>query len=78
MTHPRCPACGGKSEPHPQAPGLFVCQSCAGMHDGKPDEGGTCFADPSRRMEKNEQYREDRLDRLGRRDQRPLKGGLGR
>jgi hypothetical protein len=45
---PRCPTCGGKSE---AAGYLFRCKSCGGFHDGDPDEGGSAFNDPTKRIE---------------------------
>ena len=49
---------------------MFRCLKCLGNFDDDPDEGGTHFADPSRRM--LEQEKEAR-----RKTNRTLKGGFG-
>lgn len=76
----RCPACGHKTLPI--AGGKRKCQNiptCGGMFDPVEQssgriEGGTCYADPSKRLEIMEAGGPD-----GRflRTPRPLRGGLG-
>lgn len=70
MTLPRCPACNGKSE-HAKG-GNYRCTRCGGLHDGLPNEGGTHYADPSKRMEVEERE----ASRKPRRPGRPLRGGI--
>lgn len=46
---PICPACGSRKSEQAKG-GLIRCTSCGGLFDQNPHEGGTCFADPSKRM----------------------------
>jgi len=50
MTKPSCPQCGSK-KPAPDGGRNYRCNRCGAIFDGNPAEGGTHFADPSKRME---------------------------
>ena len=67
---PKCPACKDRGKVVAMSQSMFRCLKCLGNFDDDPDEGGTHFADPSRRM--LEQEKEAR-----RKTNRTLKGGFG-
>ena len=51
----RCPGC---NRPKPKSSvGLYICDHCGAQFDDDPDEGGSHFADPSRRIELEDERR---------------------
>ena len=42
---------------------VYVCNTCKGMFDGNPDEGGTHSHDPTRRIEREDERRARRFPR---------------
>lgn len=52
---PPCPMCGKNKHVIVQADGY--CCKIHGLFDDDPNEGGTAYTDPSRRMEKEEERR---------------------
>lgn len=60
----RCPRCQRKQQQTPQ--GLYFCEVCRMQFDDDPDEGGSYWNDPAKRLEKQEQYQQQR--RAGRED----------
>ena len=66
--HPPCPQCG-KTRPAPFAGGRLRCNRCGTLYDANLNEGGDYHADPSKRLQIQEQERERayRLRRAGNR-----------
>jgi len=56
-TGPNCPMCGNNKHSGPFDGNLFRC-AIHGIHDGKPDEGGSAYNDPTKRIEIEERIRE--------------------
>lgn len=57
MTKPKsktCPSCGASVAPPTVEVGLYRCGKCGGTFDDAPDEGGSYFTDPSKRLEVQE------------------------
>ncbi len=55
-----CPGCG-RTQPKTHA-GLYWCAACRCQFDDDPDEGGSHWNDPAKRLEKTEE-RENRRRR---------------
>ncbi len=62
-TMPPCPVCQTNRHVGPHDGDLFFCGRCKGMFDGNPDEGGSHWNDPSKRMEKQEEQRQREMRR---------------
>lgn len=62
-----CPFCG-KKKPAPYKGRRFQCNGCKAVFDATPNEGSDVFADPSRRLELQEE--EARRKRLAARARR--------
>jgi ribosomal protein S27AE len=61
---PACPKCGNRSQRSLlQIADTFKCGRCGAMYDSDPDEGGTYFTDPSKRLEREEAERARRQQR---------------
>lgn len=62
---PPCPVC--KTNKQVKVIGvsgdMFRCGRCNGIFDSEPNEGSDVFADPSRRMEKQEERQQQRKRR---------------
>lgn len=56
MSKPKCPVCGRKGSPLGE---LYRCQ-LGHMFDDDPSEGGSFHADPSRRLEREEEAQKAR------------------
>ena len=54
MPSDKCPRCGRKGT---TAQVGWYCHACKMYFDGDPDEGGDYFTDPSRRLEKQEEWK---------------------
>jgi tRNA(Ile2) C34 agmatinyltransferase TiaS len=52
---PPCPVCKTNKRVEANGRNEYVCLKCGGHFDNDPDEGGTHYSDPSKRMEKQEQ-----------------------
>jgi ribosomal protein L37AE/L43A len=50
----QCPRCG-KPQPRRGPDAIYRCEKCGALHDGDPDEGGSHYNDPSKRLENQEQ-----------------------
>lgn len=60
----QCPQCGNRSPKSIfQIADTFKCGRCGGMFDNDPDEGGTHYSDPSKRLERAEDERARRQQR---------------
>lgn len=55
-TLPPCPRCNRRQSVVAQGE-LFWCTNCRGLFDDQPDEGGSHYDDPSKRLEKQEARR---------------------
>lgn len=67
---PPCPRCGTAKHVTTNGHGdglLFVCNQCRGLFDQDPDEGGSHYSDPSKRMEREEEFRARQRERNRRR-----------
>lgn len=42
---------------------IYVCRDCGGQFDDDPDEGGSHYADPTRRIENQDERRAKRFQR---------------
>ena len=63
-TAPKCPVC--RTNRHVTAfAEIIFCAQRKGQFDNSPDEGGTHHANPSKRMEQQEQARLRSLERRG-------------
>lgn len=58
----RCPRCGRK-QPRLGPDALYHCPAGCGTFDDDPDEGGSYYNDPSKRLEKQEQFKARRKRR---------------
>ncbi len=55
---PACPRCRTNRGATRRHDGLYQCGVCRGLYDDDPNEGGTYHhRDPSRRLEREEEYR---------------------
>lgn len=63
---PKCPRCG-RIKAVVQAGGYFHCGGCGAMFDGDLSEGGSYYADPTKRLELEDEQRARKNNRLGRR-----------
>lgn len=65
MANVLCPAClqaGHRTKSDDLGGGHYRCRACRGLHDGEPDEGGDYHdADPSRRLEREDEALKQRL-----------------
>lgn len=53
---PPCPGCGNKSQRSIlQIADTLKCGRCGALYDFDPDEGGSHYSDPAKRLEKYEQ-----------------------
>lgn len=68
--NPTCPFCGRRKGIQPAGPDTFKCPACGAMFDSDPEEGGSHYSDPSKRLEMEEAEREHKKNRLGRRESR--------
>jgi hypothetical protein len=70
MTHkpkiPDCPRCKTNRHAVPNGDRQWFCHGCKGLFDDEPDEGGTYYSDPSKRLEKQEDFQQ-RQEKRGRR-----------
>ena len=59
-----CPRCRSSKQVQPigVSGDMFRCGRCGGLFDSEPDEGGSFFDDPSKRLEVQEQQRRGRLN----------------
>ncbi len=57
-----CPKCNRK-QPYRSADSIYFCDECRMQFDDSPDEGGTYFSDPSRRMELEDERRAQKQQR---------------
>lgn len=48
-----CPRCGRK-QPRQGVDAIYYCPNCRGQFDDDPDEGGSHYNDPTKRVEKQE------------------------
>ncbi len=59
----RCPGCG-RQQPIKNAKdpkdALYYCSVCKVQFDSDPDEGGSHYSDPSKRLEKSDQWQKRR------------------
>ena len=53
----KCPFCGSKKVAD-HGDHVFHCAACDKYFDDMPEEGGTYFADPTRRLEREEEKAE--------------------
>jgi ribosomal protein L37AE/L43A len=49
----KCPGCG-RSQPMRGRDAIYYCEDCKCQFDDDPDEGGDYFADPAKRLDKQE------------------------
>jgi ribosomal protein L37AE/L43A len=67
MSKPACPGCASTSvEQHDGD--FYFCVKCQNLFDANPGEGGDYYTDPTKRLEKQEEYEERQRQR--RQDQR--------
>jgi len=59
VNNPRCPRCNRAGQP--AGHGLFNCPGGCGFFDSDPDEGGSHYADPSKRAELADESRARRF-----------------
>lgn len=52
--HVACPKCGRRQDFN-GAHAIYWCPSCRMQFDDDPDEGGSFYADPAKRLEKAEE-----------------------
>lgn len=53
----KCPRCG-RPQPKTLGPdGIYFCGHCEVQYDSEPDEGGSHFNDPSKRIELEDERR---------------------
>lgn len=57
-----CPKCGRK-QPVRTEDAMYWCDNCRCQFDGTPDEGGTYFSDPTKRLELEDENRIRRQNR---------------
>lgn len=61
---PACPRCQNRSQRSIlQIADTYKCGRCGAMYDNDPDEGGTHYSDPSKRLERAEDERARRQQR---------------
>lgn len=58
----RCPGCG-RPQAHRGNGAIYYCPHCKGQFDDDPDEGGSYYNDPSKRLDKQEQFKARRAKR---------------
>ena len=51
-----CPGCN-RSQPKRSASAIYWCEHCRCQFDDEPDEGGSHFSDPSKRLERADEQR---------------------
>lgn len=66
MALPKCPVCK-KRDKVTMNGDLHYCGRCRGLFDSDPNEGGTAYSDPTKRLREAEKNKRDRSH---------LKGGL--
>ena len=54
---PPCPLCRTAVDVVTIGTLEFRCNRCRGLFDNQPNEGGDYFADPSKRLERQEEHR---------------------
>lgn len=59
---PPCPRCNTNKKVRANG-GRYWCDRCNGLFDDDPDEGGSYFSDPSKRLERQEERRNVRRHR---------------
>lgn len=64
MSQPQCPLCRSKHVVK-NADGDFICTNCKAMFDPRPEEGGTYYTDPTRRLELEDEARARKLNKIG-------------
>lgn len=66
--NPPCPVCRTNKHVNQHDGDCYFCNRCKGIFDNDPDEGGSCFNDPSKRLERQEEQRKREMQRrFGRR-----------
>ena len=55
MAKPPCPVWGTNKQVNSHGRDEFFCGKCGGLFDSNPDEGGSYYSDPSKRLEKQEE-----------------------
>lgn len=59
-----CPGCGA-AQPDQGPSAEYTCMKCGGFFDATPDEGGSYFNDPTKRIENADEKRHRKQSRLG-------------
>lgn len=70
---PACPQCGNRKGIQ-QIAETYKCPRCGGLFDDDPLEGGSHYSDPAKRLEKEEEHRARKNDRLNGRKNRKTYG----
>lgn len=64
---PACINCGRRNKVQRIGQEMFRCLGCGATWDLDPNEGGTHYTDPTRRIELEDEQRARKVNRLGRR-----------
>lgn len=48
---PKCPLCRTGKHAVPHGSTEFYCKKCGGLYDENPNEGGSAYNDPTKRLE---------------------------